>query len=314
MSGLQLKIRSFLAVSAILIGAASPHPVVIDVSKGSIDGHAAMGVWPVARGSSTAKDPSGYQFVLAHPYDPAKPPLRYPAGTWQLPPIGEYLMLLEGKDEVSPFPARIKYLRPPFEGKGWAILHHIVPAGRVVPRGACPSGPCTAWLLHNFSNVQSPVPYYGPAMLRQLALPEAARAGVLMPAGRVAVAIYDTAAKRFTGVQVPLDLKAATTVASHPGVPLPGRSAVIVELVRATPIPDRPQDDLKVTLIDAANQRRPPTFAARSYTKVIAIWTDVPAGAGRLEVHSSKDRLPDTSLQLRPQTIEHVTRGLAARG
>lgn len=303
---------ALLAAAGTCLAAATLYAIRIDLSKGVIAGRMALAAWPALPNTTQPLDPKGYQLVLANADAPDRPWLRYPAGTWQLPPIGQYLMLLEGTYQVSPFPANLKFMREPFNGKGWAILHHVVPAGRIVPRGSCPSNPCLAWLLHDSSNVQSPIPYYGPQMLRRLPLAEASRAGVLMPAGRVAVAVYDPTAKRFLGVQVPLDVKASTTVASQPGIPKPGRAALILELSRGTRVYERREDDLNLQLVAADGQRRSPAILARWSSGVTAIWTDVPAGTSRLEVRSSKDRLTDAPVQLRPQTIEHVRRALTA--
>lgn len=283
---------------------------VPDHASASVRGMRAVGFWPEPRDDRKPGDPKGYEVVLAPRLDPAKW-IRFPAGSWQLPAEGAYWALLEGSFQVSPWPVHLNWSLEPFDGRGFAISQRVVPAGRVRVTTPCPVEACTAWLLHENSNIQTPVPWFTSELLRHLALPKAAEAGVLMPGGRIAVALYDSATKNFLGLQAPVAVTASKVIEVRPEAPKANRASLIVDLVRPAAVLQRPDDDIGVALIAADETRMPPALIARTHRKVIAIWQDVPAGPARLELRSKTVRLPEQELRLRPGKVEQVTRDLA---
>ena len=175
-----------IALAAVMISTSLVAAVKFDPAQGQIRGMIAVGVMP--GDESGPGDPAGFEVVIVRRDDPDVI-LRVPAGQWTLPPDGAYRIFLEGKNVVSGAPTNLQWKVAPFEGRGAALLKRTVAAGVVRLEGSCASNACRGWLLHETSNVQSPVPYLSPEMLREPPLSEARERGVLMPTGRVIAAI-----------------------------------------------------------------------------------------------------------------------------
>lgn len=271
----------------------------------------ALSIWPTTQGSRTPVQTKGYSVVLTKRNEPATW-LRLPAGTWQLPPSGQYSLLLEGNSRVSPFPVNLKWNVQRFDGRGWAILQNVVSAGRVHAIANCPKTACTSWMLHESSNIQTPIPYFAPEMLRHSHLGDAQRTGILMPSGRIAVAVYDSSSKQFLALQAPVEVVPFKTVITRPSAPRPGRAALILEVERPSSLDQRPEDDASVALYPADGKRREAAMLTRTHQKLIAVWPDVPAGFAHIELQSSICRLSETDIRLRSEKIEHVSRRATA--
>ncbi len=309
-----MRLRSELILSLALLsaflalGAPRRAPVKIDLSEGAVKGVKAFGVWLQAVGDPTPRDPKGYDVVLAPRTDPASW-IRFPAGTWQAPPEAIYSLLVEGAFEVSPWPSTLTWVIEPFTGKGWALTRSVVDAGRLKFASSC-RGECTAWVLHEDSNVQVPIPWFAPEMLRQAPLRHASQEGILMPSGRVVVGVLDSTGKSFVGLQAPVQVITGRSVAAVPDAPKSGLASLILELNRPAIVEKRPDDDVSVALVTADGRRAAPALLTRGARRVTAVWVGVPAGAARLEVASSRWRLPHGELRLRSAKIEHLSRDL----
>lgn len=286
-------------------------PATIDHSKASVRGMKAFGVWPQTSDDPQPRDPRGFEVILASHEDP-KTWIRFPAGTWHLPAAGLYSFLLEGSQQVSPYPSNLSWVIEPYRNRGLAATKRLVPAARIQTSGKCPSGSCTAWMLHETSNIQTPVPYFAPEMMRQLPLTEAATQGVLMPAGRLAVAIYDSVGTNFVALGVPVTVAPLKTVRIEPVAPAAGHSSLILELVRPAPLDQRPDDDVVVSLITEGGRKIDPVFVTRTHRKILALWADVSSGAARVDLKSSKCRLTEDALRLRSGKVESISLPLAA--
>jgi hypothetical protein len=177
--------------------------------------------------------------------------------------------------------------------------------------GSCATKNCIAWVLHETSNIQEPVPYFASEMLRQLSHNAAQTRGVLMPPGRVALALYDPDRREYSALTF-LDVAPLKVMKAQPAAPAKGRSSLILELVRPAMVEQRPHDDIGVALVTEDGRRVPASFTTRTHRKVIAIWPDVPAGAASIELQSGRVHLPEKVFQLGSGRVEYAKRQLAA--
>lgn len=297
-----------VAIAALVTGGLLAAGLKLDPTRGQIRGLAAIGVWP--RIGFDVVEPAGFEGVLVRRDNPAVI-LRIPAGKWTLPPPGPYRVFLEGKQLVSAYPSNLEWLHQPFPGRGVAMTKACVPAGIVRLDAPCASNSCRAWVLHETSNIQSPEPFFGPEMLREPPLPTARQRGVLMPAGRVITAVYDTKRMSFTAVSAPMQLGRGQTAVVRALAPKTGRAALILELGRPLVLEKRPQDDLGMVLVGQNGTTTKPAFITRTHNRVYAVWPDVPAEIVRVEVTSAMVQLPQKELRLRSGAVEYVARPLA---
>lgn len=312
--GLSSRAPLRLCVSLLLLSvtAFATDPVVTTVDHGAAArrGIRAFGVWLQLPNDPKPRLSSGYDVVLTKRASPREW-LRFPAGTWQLPPAGAYNVLLEGKDEVSPWPSNLTWSWEPYAGRGLAATRSVVPAARIHVSGACASEPCTAWILHETSNVQVPVPYFSSEMLRQAPLREATTSGVLMPLGKLAVAIYSESAKRFVGLAAPVQATTKGVVKVQTRAPTRDFSGLILDLVRPTLVLQQPADDVKtVRLVLDDGSVLAPSILTRTHRKLIAVWPKVRPGHMRVEVESAGHHVPNSDFRLQPSQILHLTRDL----
>lgn len=303
------RLLSHAASVALVLSATSivlAQEITVDPAQGRIGGVAAMTIWPQV--DRKLHDPKGFEVVLVRRDDPGIV-LRYPAGTWQVPPQGSYKVFLEGDHLVSPYPNNLQWFVEPFVGKGHVFGKQFVPATLVQVQAPCPVKTCRAWVLHADSNVQEPVPYYGPEMIRE---PELAngKGDVLMPAGRMIAAVYDAEQPRnFLALGTPVEAQPRKTTSIRPGVPQSGRAALILELERPEAVPVKPEDDIDVSLV-TRDGAHPPGFVARAHRKVYAIWPDVAAGRATIVVRSRKAQLRMRDIRLRSGKVEYSARRL----
>ena len=280
----------------------------IDHSKANVNGRRGYAVWPKV--NDLPGDPAGHEVVFAKREQP-ETWLRLSAGTWHELPAGEYWVLLEGPFAVNQYPSMAHWSNGPYEGRGSAHMIPVVAAGRVQLGAECPVRRCLAWLLHESSNLEALPGYFETEMLRWSTLEFARNKGVLMPAGRVAAALYDAERREFVGIQVPVDIPPLRAMTVRPLTPRIGRSALILELARPVMTPKRPEKDVEVALV-AGDATLRPAFVARTHRKIIAIWSDVPAGPARVDVSSSVAYLREKDLRLRPGKVENLSLNLAA--
>ncbi len=282
----------------------------IDHSKADVNGRRGYAVWPYI--NEMLGDPTGYEAVLARRQQPESW-LRFPAGKWQEVPAGEYWVLLEGKFEVSQYPVLLQWSNGPYTGQGLASAIPAVAAGRVHLDGRCPTNRCLAWMLHESSNLEVLPGYFQHEMERWSELDTARKDGVLMPAGRVAAGLYDAARKEFISLQVPLNVPPLRSVAVSPVAPANGRADLILEVARpaiTVKQPEKDEKDIDIALFTGDVTRRP-TFLVRTHKKIIALWSQVPAGAARVDVSSPTAYLRDKDLRLRSGKVEYVSVNLA---
>lgn len=288
-----------VALATLVTAASLLAAVTIDPSKGKIDGKSALSVWP--RVGNDTVDPAGYEGVLVRTDDPGVV-YRIPAGKWTLPPTGRYQILLEGKQCVSAYPTNLEWYVHAFNGRGAALKKECGPAGVVRLAAVCPTGNCRSWTLHETSNIQPGTDYFSPLMLRERPIQRA----VLMPPGRVVVALYDFKHKAFKGLTAPVEVVAGQPVTARPAAPKPGRSALVLRLLRPT-VQKRPDDDVTISLVHSNNAIAPAAFVARTHNHLIAVWPDVAADAGRIEVKSTRVKLAQQkTVQLRSGVVEHT--------
>lgn len=246
----------------------------------------AFGVWLQHPADTVPREASGYGVVLASRADPTNW-IRFPAGNWQNPPEGTYSLLVEGRFEVSPWPSSLTWVREPFTGKGWAITRSVVGAGRIRIPPICRAGECTAWILHEDSNIQVPTPWFAPEMLRRAPLSFTSSEGVLMPSGRIAVGVLDASGTRFVGIAAPVQVTAGRDLAIAPHAPAAGSASLVLELNRPSLVKARPDDDVSVALRFGNGRSELPALLTRGARKLTAVWTGIPVGDATLEVRSS---------------------------
>lgn len=296
-----------VACAALVTGGLMAGGLKLDSTRARIGDLAAIGIWP--RIGADVIDPAGFVVMLVRRDDPGKI-LRVPAGKWTLPPPGSYRIFLEGKQFVSAYPSNLEWAHEKFPGRGIALSKLCVPAGFVRLEGACATGACRAWVLHETSNIQSPEPFFSPEMLREPPLSTAQQRGIAMPSGRVIAAIYDVERKTFSGVSAPMQLVRGQTSSARAAAPRAGRAALILHLSRPQRLKTRPEDDLGVALVGPNGAVTKAAFITRTHDRVLAVWPDVAAETVRLEVTSAKVQLPQKELQLRSGAVEFVARPL----
>ncbi len=211
--------------------------------------------------------------------------LVYPAGSWFAPPVGMYRYWLEGGWRIQPALGAVRYRAEPFEGRGFPMVVPMVAAGRVrvIAEGAL--GGSVVRSLHESSHVRAP-DQWASEMARWDRRDEAERLGFLMPAGRIAVGLFDERSAQYSALAAPVEVRAEREgqVTLHP--PAAGRAGLVLEVRRfAFVVAD---DDVVLTLRLADGSTPEATLRSPNSRRIMSFWTDLPAGKAKLELRSKR--------------------------
>jgi 5-hydroxyisourate hydrolase-like protein (transthyretin family) len=276
-----------------------------DLSKGQINGKAAMMALPVSGverattgGARFEKflSPEGCQAHLA-PFGDLEHELVYSCGTWFLPPEGRYRVWLEQPGLISEGTGLLTWDDEPFRGHGLAMSMGMEPAGRVALGKAVLLSQTDSFRIVHLRGVYKGVLRHA---FDRRATPQLARTGVPIAAGLVLSGIFDQRTGEAIALARPVNVEAGKTTDVSPRPPVKG-SDVFVVLARPR---DAELGKDEVTLaLDVDGHIRKPDVLLSVVERVIAVWYGIEARNASLHAQSSTLRLDPTPLALRPGKV-----------
>jgi hypothetical protein len=290
-----------VTIALIAAAAGAEEPVVIDPTRGNVDGKRGVAIWPGDPHQRGPADPTGYKVHLIPAVD-LDAELIFPCGEWFAPDPGRYRYWIEGRGKMTPHSFALSYSGSPFRGRGMAaVVHALVPAGTVRLGSAIPLTGLTLRLLHANSHNRGEFPQ---RELTRRATGNSARHGVAMPEGPVIAALYDHTAKEYRAISRPVVVRAGETVEVAPAPP-EGESDLLVVLERAAVANDFENYDVEPRLLEVVNGPRAADLVIRTATRLYALWYGVSDRRARLEIESPSVFLEPQDLVLRPGKVEY---------
>jgi hypothetical protein len=256
---------------------AASGPVVIDPSRGVIDGIAGAAFWPSVDGA-TPSDPSGFWVHLVPESDLGSEIVR-PCGEWFLlaPEPTAYAWWVEGPGLISSRTLVMHYARvPASERAARAAVAPVGPAGTVAVKN--PPNLIKRWSIRLLS---------ADGLFARRGGAAAAIAGVAMPAGPTVAALYDDEAAEYVALGVPFTLSAGERHVVEL-LPPSGPTTDLIALVkRPARLGVGSKDDVSATLLTPEGVLTP-ALVVRQPERVYFLWYGVKAKRGTLEVRSER--------------------------
>lgn len=284
-----------VSLSLVLTGPALSQ-VRPDPAGGEIDGRRAVGVWAVDGGERVAQEP---YTVYVVPMGSPETMWSSPAGEWFLPPEeGRYRVWVESAEAISPAPVRLVYTPEPFRGSGTSAMLEVDRAGRVtadVDRAVRTAG-SDRWSLRLLHVPPSPPPSPGPVFLRAVSV-RGEQEATRMPVGEVVGLLFDRASARYRAVSRPVGVVAGETVEVTPRLD-PRPADVLVILRRPDVAIGGTDEEVGLSLRAQGTEPLAPDVVVAGAESIYALWYEVDLDHARLEVDSTRVRLPASELQL----------------
>ena len=284
---------------ALLLSLLAQDPLRPDAGKGVVDGKAAVSFWPVAdEESEEFLAPFGFEAHLV-PLSELDRELVHPCGIWFVPPGGGYKVWVEGEDRLSP-PTIVHYKPSPFAGRGFVAVFPVEPAGRVgIPAEKGLPANTSLRLLHLGAKIPQR------AFDRRTAAVEAARKGLLMPAGRVLMGLFARDSGEALALSRPLEVVPGQVTRAWPQAPSAGSDLLVVLERPRFAAPEQPDAvELSVEGVDGA-PRAPDVFVSAG-DRVYGVWYGLKGRTARLLASSAALFLAPRDVPLRPGKVETV--------
>jgi hypothetical protein len=273
-----------------------------DVTKGVVDGKAAVLMWPSVSQKLVAPVNCTAHLV---PSSDLNTELRFPCGQWFVPPANSYRVWLEQGDLISPHLTLMVYAATPFHGKGLGGVFDLVAGGRVQLSSAIRVDENQQLrLLHLDSHLRSGIVQRG---FERRVLAANAHEAIMVPAGRVIGAITDAGGNALA-VSRPLMVSERSTVRIAPQAPTSG-SDVVVILDRPRMFSSTTPDDLTMTLTIDDQVRAPDVFVTTA-ERFYGFWYGITAAHALLTGASTTLAIPHEEIKLRQQAVATLRRSL----
>lgn len=304
------KVISLLAaVLALGLAPQEEFPLGLDPTRGEIDGKIAVAFVAQEPDGSMAQSPGQYKVHLALDADPGVERV-YPAVTWFQPPPGKYRVWMEGPGRMSPDSLILSYSGKPFKGLGLLGGLRLAPAGTVaLADDTRATGTSALRLLHLDSHMRGAHPQR--EISRRVSGP-ALKNGVLMPAGPILAALFDSKTQEYTGLTRPVVVAAGGRTPVRPVPPEKGVTHLVALLERPGVLDSFAQDDARPVLTLAAGRREPDVLVTTA-ERIYAVWYGLSDRRAKLELTSAFVTLPPQDLVLRPGRIERLQARLNRR-
>ncbi|HEX2223839.1 MAG TPA: hypothetical protein VHN15_06515, partial [Thermoanaerobaculia bacterium] len=222
---------------------------------------------------------------------------------------GKYRVWMEGQGRMSPESLVVRYSGSPFKGRGLLGGLQLVPAGKVVLADDATPGAAVLRLLHIDSHTRGQYPQR--EISRRVSGP-ALKNGVLMPAGPVLAALFDSKTQEYVGLARPVTVAAGGRTSVRPVLPEKGTTHLVALLERPVVLDSFAKSDVRPALV-LAEGARPPDVLVPTAERVYAVWYGVNVRRARLEVTSAYVSAPPQELVLRPGRIERLILRLNSR-
>jgi hypothetical protein len=223
----------------------------------------------------------------------------YRCGTWFQPPDGRYRAWIEKSGNlITPTAGTFTYAAVPFRERGHGVVMPVKPGGRVALAPDVTLVPNTELRIINFDSCCSASSLGNPFDRRATASPSL-RSGLLIPAGRVFVGVFDRTSNDALALARPARVEANKVITVKPQPPRAETADVFVSLIRPDVRRTREEDGVELTLDGAA-----PEMLFDGSDRIYAVWYGVPAKPAQLVLRS-------TTLQFATRTLAlqsgHVT-------
>jgi len=284
-----------------------------DPSTGVVDGMGAVGFWvtdSVAEGASLL-DTTGYSVHLV-PHEDLDHEFIYPCGEWFVPSPGRYSVIVEGPGMMTPFLTYISYHPQQFKNRGRAAVALVVPAGTVVIPESVELGPGKVVRLLHLNSHLVHSGYMQREMSRR-ALADAARRGVMMPAGPIVAGIFDNSSQEYLALSKPIDVPVDGRVEVRPQPPSPGTSHLLTILQRPERVAELTSDVGVFWARAESGPRRAADVLIPAHSRVYAIWYGL-SGKGHPEVDSSHVYVKPRMIALEPGRVHRLILQMETRG
>jgi hypothetical protein len=295
-----------LLLLVILAAASAVVAAPPDVRTGNVNGIAGLLYWPanLASRSWGNTDPlpsaEGCEVHLV-PWSNPDRELRYPCGTWFVPPFADrFNFWLESDERITPTLSMVVFAPKPFAGSGLAAMVPLTPAGRIAipPNRAVP--PSESFRLLSIEAKDSWL-RTGARVFDRRVVSEQARTAVQMPVGRVIAGRFDRATNNAIALSRPLEIKEGTLTRVWP-VP-PRESDLLVVLSKMPELQLSKSIEASLTLDDGITKKNPDVLVS-GFERIIAIWYGITSSAATVTLESNV-------AQYTPQQV-HFTRGKVA--
>ncbi len=300
-----------LLAAALALGLAPQEelPLGLDPARGEIDGKVAIAFVAQEPDGSMAEKPSQYKVHLVADADLGLERV-YPAITWFQPPPGKYRVWMEGPGRMSPDSLVLSYSGGPFKGLGILGGLRLAPAGTVaLADETARTGTSVLRLLHLDSHMRGAHPQ---REISRRVSGAALKSGVLMPAGPILAALFDSKTQEYTGLTRPVVVAAEGRTPVRPVPPERGVTHLVALLERPGVLDSFAQDDARPVLALPAGRREPDVLVTTA-ERIYAVWYGLSDRHAKLELTSAFVTLPSQELVLRPGRIERVQARLNRR-
>lgn len=300
--------RLFLLLVLLLAGQSRGDDIRLpDASKGHVDGKVALLFWPaigIRDGKWERLLPAEECDVHIIPVADRDRELTRPCGRWFLLPEGRYRFWVEKDTWISNDPGLFTYTPAPFDGQGMGSVVPLVPAGRVTLAPTVRLDPNTGVRILRVDRGTGGWPHR--AFDRRVA-PEHVRTGVLMPAGKAVVGVFDRRTDDAVALSPPITVEQGKTAVGVPEPPAEG-SDVLLVLDRPRLRSSWEQDEVTVTL----DQRAPDVFLSAA-DRVFAVWYRIKQDTARLELQSRTLSFDAREVKLLPGRVVTIRGKLGVR-
>lgn len=289
----------FALLPALALPLLAQQPLRPDPTKGVVDGKAAVSFWPaVGPEGEEVLAPVGFEAHLV-PLSELDRELVHPCGLWFVPPGGGYKAWVEGEDRLSP-PMIVHYKPSPFTGRGFVAVFPVEPAGRV---GVPPDRELPVNTSLRLLQLDPKFPQR--AFDRRTGAADAARKGLLMPAGRVLMGLFARDSGAALALSRPLEVAPGRVTRAWPQAPSAGSDLLVVLDRPRFAGPEQP-DAVELSVSGVGGAPRAPDVFVNAGDRLYGVWYGLEGSAARLAASSGALFLAPRDVPLRPGKVETV--------